>query len=61
MPDDTLWDADPHTFMKHHILRKYLDAWYPVGAYPGFPECLGVERIMRHRCSGWASSRSRRG
>lgn len=29
MPDDTIWEADPHTFMKHHILRKYLGAWYP--------------------------------
>lgn len=26
----TVWDADPHTLVKHAILRKYLDAWFPI-------------------------------
>lgn len=29
-PDDTLWDAPPHTLAKHAILRAYLEAWFPI-------------------------------
>lgn len=29
-PDDTLWDAPPHTLAKHAILRAYLQAWFPI-------------------------------
>ncbi len=29
MPDDTLWDMKPHTAMKHTILRRYLQGFYP--------------------------------
>ncbi|MXZ89176.1 MAG: three-Cys-motif partner protein TcmP [Dehalococcoidia bacterium] len=29
MADDTLWDMKPHTAMKHAILRRYLQGFYP--------------------------------
>ncbi|HNP15363.1 MAG TPA: three-Cys-motif partner protein TcmP [Terrimesophilobacter sp.] len=29
-PDDTLWEAPPHTLAKHAILRAYLQAWFPI-------------------------------
>lgn len=29
-PHDTVWSADPHTLAKHQILRRYLQAWYPI-------------------------------
>lgn len=29
-PKDTLWDKDPHTEAKHQILRRYLEAWFPI-------------------------------
>lgn len=29
-PDDTLWEAPPHTLAKHEILRAYLQAWFPI-------------------------------
>lgn len=30
MPQAVLWDAEPHTRAKHEILRRYLDAWFPI-------------------------------
>jgi three-Cys-motif partner protein len=31
---DTIWQIEPHTAAKHKILRKYLDAWFPIlGTY----------------------------
>lgn len=30
VPKDTVWPIEPHTFAKHQILRKYLDAWLPI-------------------------------
>jgi len=30
VPDETIWRIEPHTAAKHQILRKYLDAWYPI-------------------------------
>lgn len=30
MPKSTIWKIDPHTEAKHAILRKYLDAWFPI-------------------------------
>ena len=30
MPDETIWELQPHTRAKHQILRKYLDAWFPI-------------------------------
>ena len=36
MTDDTVWGADPHTLAKHEILRRYLDAWFPIlGSWQG--------------------------
>jgi three-Cys-motif partner protein len=29
-PKETVWEADPHTFSKHAILRHYLAAWFPI-------------------------------
>lgn len=26
----TIWNIEPHTEAKHEILRKYLDAWFPI-------------------------------
>jgi len=26
----TVWDAEPHTLVKHAILRRYLEAWLPI-------------------------------
>lgn len=29
-PKDALWPVDPHTLAKHEILRRYVDAWFPI-------------------------------
>ena len=29
-PKDTLWECAPHTRAKHEILRRYLQAWFPI-------------------------------
>jgi three-Cys-motif partner protein len=29
-PRETIWPIEPHTNAKHKILRKYLDAWFPI-------------------------------
>lgn len=29
-PKETLWVLDPHTKAKHDILRRYLQAWFPI-------------------------------
>jgi three-Cys-motif partner protein len=29
-PLPTVWPAEPHTFAKHAILRRYLEAWLPI-------------------------------
>ena len=29
-PPDTLWEIAPHTKAKHEILRRYLEAWFPI-------------------------------
>ena len=29
-PKKTLWDIEPHTRAKHEILKKYLEAWFPI-------------------------------
>ena len=28
--EDTIWEISPHTAAKHHILRRYLEAWAPI-------------------------------
>lgn len=30
MPIETLWEIDPHTRAKHEILKRYLEAWFPI-------------------------------
>jgi three-Cys-motif partner protein len=30
LPQSTLWPIEPHTEAKHKILRKYLEAWFPI-------------------------------
>ncbi|WP_181063231.1 three-Cys-motif partner protein TcmP [Nocardia nova] len=30
MPDQTIWEIEPHTLAKHEILRRYLEAWFPI-------------------------------
>lgn len=30
VPENTLWAIEPHTVAKHKILRKYLEAWFPI-------------------------------
>lgn len=36
VPKETHWPIDPHTKVKHLILRRYLDAWLPImAAYNG--------------------------
>lgn len=30
IPKETIWELQPHTGAKHQILRKYLDAWFPI-------------------------------
>ncbi|MFQ5431011.1 MAG: three-Cys-motif partner protein TcmP, partial [Nitrospinota bacterium] len=30
VPKDTIWPIDPHSIAKHEILRRYLEAWFPI-------------------------------
>jgi three-Cys-motif partner protein len=30
LPEETLWQIEPHTRAKHIILKTYLDAWFPI-------------------------------
>jgi three-Cys-motif partner protein len=30
VPRETVWECKPHTLAKHRILRRYLEAWYPI-------------------------------
>lgn len=29
-PKSAVWRVDPHTLAKHEILRRYVDAWFPI-------------------------------
>lgn len=29
-PEETTWDIEPHTAVKHKILQNYLNAWFPI-------------------------------
>lgn len=29
-PEETTWDLEPHTAVKHKILQNYLNAWFPI-------------------------------
>jgi hypothetical protein len=37
VPSAVLWDANPHTLVKHRLLRDYLAAWLPTRLHGGFP------------------------
>src|SRR5688572_6617566 len=30
MPDEPVWQVEPHTLKKHEILRRYLEGWFPI-------------------------------
>ena len=30
MPDEAVWSIEEHTLAKHDLLRKYLNAWFPI-------------------------------
>jgi hypothetical protein len=30
VPIETVWALDVHTAAKHEILRRYLEAWFPI-------------------------------
>jgi three-Cys-motif partner protein len=30
MPDETIWELEPHTAAKHQLLKSYLNAWFPI-------------------------------
>jgi three-Cys-motif partner protein len=30
IPQETVWAIDPHTKAKHEILKRYLEAWFPI-------------------------------
>ncbi|KAF0246798.1 MAG: hypothetical protein FD180_328 [Planctomycetota bacterium] len=30
IPKETIWPLDPHSKAKHEILRRYLEAWFPI-------------------------------
>jgi three-Cys-motif partner protein len=30
VPKQVVWECKPHTLAKHEILRRYLEAWYPI-------------------------------
>ncbi|MCD4700795.1 MAG: three-Cys-motif partner protein TcmP [Candidatus Aegiribacteria sp.] len=30
IPEETIWEAKPHTLAKHDILKRYLQAWFPI-------------------------------
>lgn len=29
-PKEVIWEAEPHTLAKHELLRRYLEAWFPI-------------------------------
>ncbi|MGK5554684.1 three-Cys-motif partner protein TcmP [Actinomadura kijaniata] len=42
-PTGVTWSCDPHTLAKHELLRRYLEAWYPIQMQR--PEVPGVTYI----------------
>lgn len=30
IPTEVIWEAEPHTLAKHDILKRYLQAWFPI-------------------------------
>ena len=42
-PRTIIWDLEPHTRAKHEILRRYLQAWFPILTQGRFPEIMYVD------------------
>ncbi|SBW21032.1 hypothetical protein FDG2_1871 [Candidatus Protofrankia californiensis] len=42
-PSGILWPRDPHTAAKHDLLRRYLQAWFPILLHGGFSRLGYVE------------------
>ena len=40
---DVIWPIEPHTKAKHGILRRYLQAWFPIIAFSGSPRLVYVD------------------
>jgi three-Cys-motif partner protein len=36
MTEETTWAIEPHTKAKHELLRRYLEAWFPILSSSGF-------------------------
>ena len=39
----TIWELEPHTAAKHHILRRYLQAWVPILSQGKFPLLVFID------------------
>ncbi|KQP68393.1 three-Cys-motif partner protein TcmP [Methylobacterium sp. Leaf112] len=42
-PQQVTWPLEDHTRAKHEILRRYLQAWFPILAQGGFPRMVLVD------------------
>jgi three-Cys-motif partner protein len=42
-PKTTIWELEPHTAAKHEILRRYLQAWFPILSNGKFPHLVIVD------------------
>lgn len=42
-PKTTIWDLEPHTAIKHEILRRYIQAWAPILSQGNFPRLVFVD------------------
>jgi three-Cys-motif partner protein len=42
----TVWRAEPHTFAKHAILRRYLEAWFPILSRQARQSGRGTQEIL---------------
>lgn len=42
-PTTTIWSLEPHTRVKHEILRRYLQAWIPILGQSQFDELIYID------------------
>ena len=42
-PQRVTWALEDHTRAKHEILRRYLQAWFPILAHGGFPRVVVID------------------
>jgi hypothetical protein len=52
-PQTTLWQIDRHTQAKHEILRRYLEAWFPILSHSS-----QKVRIIPHSAEGLTKKRN---